>query len=564
MRISIIELQATRRFSKLTIADLPVSAKLIFLCGPNGSGKSSLFDGMRSFFLRNSGTGHAPDDSYLLKFMTDELAAEIFPSHSMQGPDGQTITMPTPRNSSSTIDFHPLSSAPLSRHGGILGSSPLHIQAKFTPSSFYFRSAHRNEAEFLTSSIGGGPQNFRPDMAGLRAIDNDAAVSRNYQRLVTNSIDDLWSGGKNSTTFEEYRVGTIGKIARGLESLFPGLEFTGIGNPLSSGTFKFKKGLSKDFPYRDLSSGEKAAFDLLLDVFSRQSDLSDTVMCIDEPEAHLNARVHGDLLGILFDAVAEDSQLWIASHSIGMMRRARDLALRHPGEVVFIDFEGHDFDRPVRLTPVPPDRDLWIRALKVALDDLGDLVAPEHVVVCEGEVSTKSLDAECYGKIFAHTHPGTQFVPGGANSEVASDRRGYAYLLNRLTPGAKMTRLVDRDDKSPSEIVTMMPVRTIRRRNIEAYLFADANLERFAESTETGSWLRIKAMIDQALSDAVQRGNPIDDRKPAAPAIYDILRRELKLAGVASSASVLAKEKLAHFITPGTAEFSELESAIFL
>ncbi|PZU08520.1 MAG: hypothetical protein DI605_11120 [Sphingomonas sp.] len=546
------------------ISDLPSSAKLIFLCGPNGSGKSSLFDGMRSFFLRSNGTGHVPNDDYLMKIMTNELASEIFPSQTMPGPNGQTIAMPSPRSSYSAIQFHSSGEAAVSGPNSSTSIRPANLMpGQLHPNSFYFRSAHRNEAEFSMSSIGGQPRNMRPDMEGLRAIDNDAAVSRNYARLVTNSVEDLWTKGQGATTFDEYRTKTIGKVSGHLERLFPGLLFTGIGNPLNNGTFKFDKGGSSDFPYRDLSSGEKAAFDLLLDVFSRQNALVDTVMCIDEPEAHLNARVHGDLLNALFEGVSEKSQLWLASHSIGMMRRARDLSFAYPGSVVFLDFEGHDFDKAVTLGPVSPDRDLWKRALKVALDDIGDLVAPEHIVVCEGEDSAKSLDAECYGKIFGRTHPEAQFVPGGANSEIATDRRGYAYLVGRLTPGAIVTRLVDRDDKSASEVIELLPIKTLHRRNIESYLFADDVLERFAESVEANSWQRIKPLIDQALADAVGRGNPPDDRKPAAPAIYNVLRRELELVGMGSTANALAKERLVHLITPDSEGYKELEAAIF-
>ncbi len=60
------------------------------------------------------------------------------------------------------------------------------------------------------------------------------------------------------------------------------------------------------------------------------------------------------------------------------------MAREAPAEVIFLDFEGRDFDAPVTLQPVKPDRQFWKRILAVALDDMATLVAPATVVMCEG------------------------------------------------------------------------------------------------------------------------------------------------------------------------------------
>jgi len=41
------------------------------------------------------------------------------------------------------------------------------------------------------------------------------------------------------------------------------LEFSSIGDPLVNGNFYFTKGISENFPYSNLSAGEKSAFDLV-------------------------------------------------------------------------------------------------------------------------------------------------------------------------------------------------------------------------------------------------------------------------------------------------------------
>jgi len=44
MRIKKIELTNFKRFTSLTISDIPDTTKLVLVIGSNGSGKSSLFD----------------------------------------------------------------------------------------------------------------------------------------------------------------------------------------------------------------------------------------------------------------------------------------------------------------------------------------------------------------------------------------------------------------------------------------------------------------------------------------------------------------------------------------
>jgi len=180
-----------------------------------------------------------------------------------------------------------------------------------------------------------------------RLTENDATVSLNYARIAANSLEDAFEKEDSRTTIGEFRDKAISDIRDPIQRLFPDLVLNGLGNPLVSGTFKFDKGTSKGFQYKNLSGGEKAAFDILLDFVVKKREFNNTVFCIDEPEAHMNPRLQGALLEELFTLLPACSQLWIATHSIGMMRRARDLAAVHPGEVIFVDFEGHDFDHGV-------------------------------------------------------------------------------------------------------------------------------------------------------------------------------------------------------------------------
>jgi hypothetical protein len=69
MRISHLHLQHFKRFTELTVEDLPGSARLIVLAGPNGSGKSSLFDAFVIWRGAQSG-GWRDDQNYYRKGTT--------------------------------------------------------------------------------------------------------------------------------------------------------------------------------------------------------------------------------------------------------------------------------------------------------------------------------------------------------------------------------------------------------------------------------------------------------------------------------------------------------------
>jgi predicted ATP-dependent endonuclease of OLD family len=313
-----------RRFTDIEIADIPATAKLVILAGPNGNGKSSLFDAFMRFMDNHTGL------------------------------------------SGWTADFH-------GKNTGDVVAQPNQVGVEFHETTmpqdwrkiFYIRSAYRNEPEFSGSTIQQMPPMLQ-ERRFSRTIDNDQAVRSNYQRLYAQGLEDAYENDPETSTLKEFRDKTIGEIKRSLRKVMPELTLEGLGNPFKVQSFRFSKGAATRYNYMNLSGGEKAAFDLILDYILKRSEFDDTVFCIDEPEAHLNPRVHGKLLDALLDLTQPKSQLWIATHSIGMLRRARDLYFQKPGEVVFLDFE-NDFDRPQLLWPIPPDRAFWRRSLITAL-----------------------------------------------------------------------------------------------------------------------------------------------------------------------------------------------------
>ena len=263
-----------------------------------------------------------------------------------------------------------------------------------------------------------------------------------------------------------------------------------LGNPLDNGTFHFTKGASSGFMFKNLSGGEKAAFDLILDLIVARRNYDNTLFCIDEPESHIHTSLHANLLSVLNELVPENCQLVLATHSIGMMRQARDIENEKPGSVVFLDFGGCDFDVPQTIEPTTPDRKFWKNTYDVALGDLSGLIAPDQVIICEGEpltnsaVRNHSFDARCYERIFGNEFPETEFISMGGDRQVIGDKQDLAKTLRKIIDAIKVVQLVDRDDRTDEGVrdLNLQGVRVLSRRNLESYLFDDEVLTSLAMS----------------------------------------------------------------------------------
>ena len=530
MRLKSARIKDFRRFSELTIQNIPESARLIILAGPNGCGKSSFFDALHTWHNWTSNKSPWWDEDYhckvgspVRKRLRDDVKLEFH--HSL--PSNQWKVL-------------------------------------------YVRSAYRNDPEFQIGQL----QRTGDPLAEVRVqrlIDNDAAVSRNYQRLASKGLEDLYERGRASTTFEIYRKESIGEIRQAMLKLFSGLELNSLGNPLTDGTFRFTKGKSQGFVYKNLSGGEKAAFDLILDLVIAKNAYDDTIFCIDEPESHMNTRLQSELLTVLYDLIPENCQLMLATHSVGMMRKARDIEAEDPGTVVFLDFGDLDFDQPQIVNPRKPDRQFWKDAYQVALDDLAALVAPERVVICEGfpkaarSVRNHSLDARCYDRIFEAEFPETRFVSMGNDIDVLGDRQELTQALLTLVDGLDVVRLIDRDDRSADEVADVQKdgVRVLSRRNLESFLFDDDVLRKLAASE--GKEDRVDELIAEKwrIVEEASDTNPSDNLKPASGRIYNACKRILSLTRCGNNTNAFMRDTLAPLITLEMDVYNELKRDIF-
>lgn len=338
-----------------------------------------------------------------------------------------------------------------------------------------------------------------------------------------------------------------------MKRLFPDLILNSLGNPLADRTFTFDKGISRNFHYKNLSGGEKSAFDLLLDIFVKKEEYNDTVFCIDEPEAHMNPRLQGRLLGELFRLMTGNSQLWIATHGVGMMREALSLYEKHNDQVVFLDFSDRDFDQSQVIRPTNPSRKFWEQTHQIVLDDLAALVAPDQIILCESTHGSQGFDAECYNQIFYEKYPSTKFVSAGGKR----DLQNYIAVLKAITNGAKVVGLRDRDDATEQEVARIEEkgIKVLQRGTIETYLLSDDVLTALCHNYT----------LDNCEEKAAELIRLRDENLPIKRAVHPI-REKVKAWGggeVGETRDGFLRDICASLIKPGMHTYSELEQTIF-
>ena len=435
MKVASIKLKNFKRFNDLLIRGIPRTAKLVVVVGPNGCGKSSLFDAFLHWYRNRVGFGINPD---LLYYRKDAIEAFEW---------GQAVEV------------------------------TLHDGAQPKKGSLYVRTAYRNDPDFSVDGIN-RPADPSAGVRVNRSIDNDQAVSDNYRRLVYDTMAGVYSTVNDEKTVRVLREELIGEIRASMQRVFGDLLLNNITDPLGTGAFFFEKGISKSYHYKNLSGGEKAAFDLLLDLHVKRRFFTDAIYCVDELDAHLHTQIQGKLVKEMTKVLPEACQLWVTTHSLGVLRAAQEMIATDPASVCLIDFDGVDTDVPRELVPSSLGRVTWEKLLSIALDDLSPRIAPKVVVICEGSSlgnRRKDFDAEIYNRVLGTHNPDILFISGGASTQVQAVGVSVRGTLSRILPTAKIWSLADRDDKSNTEVADLLTqgVITLPLRNLESFLFAD-------------------------------------------------------------------------------------------
>lgn len=540
MRVKKIELTNFKRFTHFTVEDIPESAKMVVLVGPNGSGKTSFMEAMNHFY-KYSGYQDIGDYHYLSKLgNVNSYKRDEWYQHSSKMVD---------------ICFHDLEFANKIGRGDIKGH-------------FYFRSAYRNEPDFQIQAM--QKQDDPTQSVRLSTlIQNDQTVSSNYQRLIANTISGVYNTSNDTKSVATLRDELIGKIRMAISRVFEDLEFSSVGEPLTNGNFYFTKGTTKDFSYQNLSAGEKSAFDLILDMVVQSKYYPDAVYCIDEPELHMHTKLQGKVLRELYLLIPGNSQLWVSTHSIGMLQEAEDIEKENPGTVVFLDFGNRDFDTDQIIQPSRIGKAVMDKFYELAFGDFAKLLLPKTIVFCEGDSNggkRKDFDKTIYSTIFADTHPEAFFISGGSCNDIENIEKNSGEIIQTLLTGTQVIKIVDRDNRSDKEVSELMAkgIKVLQERNLESYLLDDSVLKKLCESAgkpeEYDECTREKAA---AMKASIDRGNAPDDYKSARGDIYNSLKQRLQLTRCGNNADTFIRDTLAPLITPDMDVYKKLNAEIF-
>ena len=541
MKIKKIELNNFKRFTHLVVEDIPESTKLVVLVGPNGSGKTSFMESMNHYY-KYAGYSQIGDCSYLSKTgNVDNFDYSQWYQYASKLVE---------------IAFYDKTFLnTVGNNDNIKGH-------------FYFRSAYRNEPDFQIDSM----KRQQDPIESVRLeslIQNDQTVSANYQRLIANTISGVFDKDNDGKSVADLRNELIGKIRTAIERVFEDLKFSSLGEPLQNGNFYFTKGTTQNFSYRNLSAGEKSAFDLILDMVVQSKYYPDAIYCIDEPETHMHTKLQGKVLRELYLLIPGQSQLWLSTHSIGMLQEAEEIEKEHTGTVAFLDFGGRNFDIDQVVHPAKIGKAVMDKFYELVFGDFAKLMLPQTIVFCEGDSNgckRKDFDKTIYTTIFADTHPEAFFMSAGSCNDIENIEKTHGEIISTLLKNTKVIKIVDRDDRSQQEIYDLEEkgIKVLKKRNLESYVLDNEVIKKLCDavgkSEEYAECIREK---QEAITASTDRGNAPDDYKSARGDIYNALKRRLELTKCGNNADTFIRDTLSPLITTDMNVYQNLETEIF-
>jgi len=532
MRITKVRLKnGYKRFHDLTIDLGKTPARIVALVGPNGCGKSSVLDGLLHHANAHGqiGNGSIRDHSY----------------HSMTGENSSYQNV--------EIEF-------------VTGKfSDVHSGRQVNGQSntiFSFRSPYRYNSNLKITETRAVPEIKLNSYGAGDASSIDAKMEDNYRRLyaVYNRYLD-----ENDVKPSEAKAKIIGDLNSSIKKCLD-LEISSLGNVEGDqGSLYFKKpDHPKEFDFNVLSSGEKEVVDILLDLYLRKKDYTDTVFLFDEPELHINTSIQGNLLAEIDRLVGADCQIWITTHSIGFLR-ALQTNMKNQCQIIQFRPDDNLAARPRTLTPLKVGPGTWRDLFSIALDDLAHLVSPLIIIYCEGRAEPgiggreRGMDAQVFNNIFAQSHPDAFFTSSGGNTEPDQRSAIALAILGKVFPTVDIWVLKDRDmasgkytdenDRQTYLNTNHKNHRVLKRWEIENYLYDKEVLKAYC--------IAEGLTFDEAYYDTFVTN--ITDQN-----LKDDTQTIKKICGIKGSINAdVFKIQLSKHLTEGMLVFKELESCIF-
>lgn len=462
MKIKRIQLKnGYKRFHDLTIDLGDNPARIVALLGPNGCGKSSVFDGM--LFRQQV---HSPIGN-------EGQKAESY--HSMLGE-------PSFSYQNIVIDFVDGDFAKVYSDKSQKGEEN---------TIFSFRSPYRYNRELKINEVKSLDRIEKNYYGASSTSAIDQKMEENYRRLFAhfNNYRD-----EHDLKPSEAKKAIIGELNSSLQRCLE-IKIDSLGNVEDNkGSLFFTKyDQQKPYEFDVLSSGEKEVVDIILDLYLRKDRYSDTIFIIDEPELHVNTSIQKLLLMEIEKLIGPNCQIWIATHSIGLMRGLQT-ELKDMCQIIHFQPGDNFASEAITLTPIKKNHSSWRKIFRTALDDLTTLVSPRQIIYCEGrDVPVggvdKGFDARVYNQVFGEEFPEALFVSSGGNTELDQRSEIAIKILSKVFEDLEILVLKDRDFKSNrkasssdrDQYLKTAPKnhRMLRRFEIENYLYDEEILRAF-------------------------------------------------------------------------------------
>jgi AAA ATPase domain len=431
MKIKSVQLKNFKRFTDLTIENIPEQAKLVLLIGANGSGKSSLFDGFR--YTVNSGFSNprtlGEENEYYKKVQSIDLKASIVLDNN--------ISINNSLENSPEIIKKFIGRSSIRVLPKILHQiNTIDIEKDEDSPKYFIENDNRfqNDLFLYIQGINKQMKSLLFERYGDQVVSRDL-IFKEFIQPLNNSLTNIFVD--NSTN---------------LLSIIDFEEITST----EPAKLIFQKGNSR-INYDLLSHGEKQVVVLLLNFIVRKKQYEDAIIYIDEMDCHLNTALQETLLKEIVEKwIPDSSQLWTASHALGFIDYARKT-----NDAVILDFDSLNFDIPQIITPQSKEV-LDVYDIAIPKSILSQLFSDKKIVFCENK------NDEYYNLMGIEK---TLFVGVKDSRDV---------FLNAKNDKTKFT-LRDRDFISDEEVARMQEKfpnhRILKYYDFENYLYHPDNID---------------------------------------------------------------------------------------